>query len=174
MGSSMTLNGITKNVYSDEWYTSQETVDIAIKLLDPEPNSLILCPFDSENSRFVKTLEAMEHTVIYGIDDFIEGQFRLADYIITNPPFSIKNKIIKRVYEYGLKAVLVLPIDALGGVKRHELYKEYGYPSVYVPSRRIAYYDESEALRKGSSFHSVIMTFNQGESELIWEGKDAQ
>jgi hypothetical protein len=173
MGSSMTLNGITKNFYSDEWYTSQETVDIAIKLLDPEPNSLILCPFDSENSRFVKTLEAMEHTVIYGIDDFIEGQFRLADYIITNPPFSIKDKIIKRVYEYGLKAVLVLPIDALGGVKRHELYKEYGYPSVYVPSRRIAYYDESGALRKGSSFHSVIMTFNQGESELIWEGKDA-
>jgi hypothetical protein len=77
------------------------------------------------------------------------------------------------VYEYGLKAVLVLPIDALGGVKRHELYKEYGYPSVYVPSRRIAYYDEAGALRKGSSFHSVIMTFNQGDSELIWEGKDA-
>ena len=169
----MTLNGITKNVYSDEWHTSQETVDIAIKLLDPEPNSLILCPFDSEHSRFVKTLEAMEHTVIYGINDFIDGQFRLADYIITNPPFSIKDKIIKRVYEYGLKAVLVLPIDALGGVKRHELYKEYGYPSVYVPSRRIAYNDESGALRKGSSFHSVIMTFNQGESELIWEGKDA-
>jgi hypothetical protein len=165
----MTLNGITKNVYSDEWYTSQDTVDIAIKLLDPKPDSLILCPYDSKNSLFVKTLEAMEHTVIYGIDDFIDGDFRLCDYIITNPPFSIKDKVIKKVYEYGLKAVLIMPIDALGGVKRHEMYKEYGYPSVYVPSRRITYYDETGALRKGSSFHSIIMSFNQGDAELIWE-----
>jgi hypothetical protein len=59
----MTLNGITKNVYSDEWYTSQETVDIAIALLDPKPQSLILCPYDSANSLFVKTLEAQEHAV---------------------------------------------------------------------------------------------------------------
>lgn len=170
----MTLNGITKNVYSDEWYTSQETVDIAIQLLDPEPHSLILCPFDSAKSLFVKTLEAMEHTVIYGIDDFVEGQFRLCDYIITNPPFSIKDKVIRKVFEYGLKTVLILPIDALGGVARHSMYKEYGYPDVYVPSRRIGYYDESGALRKGVSFHSVIMTFNNGTSELQWEGLNAQ
>ena len=169
----MTLNGITKNVYSDEWYTSQVTVDKAIELLNPEPNSLILCPFDSENSLFVKTLEAMEHSVIYGINDFIDGQFRICDYIITNPPFSIKDKVIQKVYEYGVKTVLIMPIDALGGVKRHEMYKEYGYPSVYVPSRRIAYYDEAGQLHKGSSFHSVIMSFNQGKSELIWEGVDA-
>jgi hypothetical protein len=169
----MHKNNITGSIYSDEWYTSQTTVDKAIELLNPEPNSLILCPFDSENSLFVKTLEAMEHSVIYGINDFVDGQFRLCDYIITNPPFSIKDKVIQKVYEYGVKAVLIMPIDALGGVKRHEMYKEYGYPSVYVPSRRIAYYDEQGHLRKGSSFHSVIMSFNQGESELIWEGVDA-
>lgn len=169
----MHKNNITGPIYSDEWYTSQETVDIAIKLLNPEPNSLILCPFDSDKSLFVKTLEAMEHTVIYGIDDFIEGQFRLADYIITNPPFSIKDKVIKKVFEYGLKTVLVMPLDALGGVKRHEMYKEYGYPSVYVPSRRISYIGGEGNVIKGPSFHSVIMTFNQGQSELTWEGKDA-
>jgi hypothetical protein len=166
----MRKNNITGNIYSDEWYTTQDVVDIAIKLLDPEPNSLILCPFDSENSLFVKTLEAMEHTVIYGIDDFIEGQFRLCDYIITNPPFSIKDKVIQKVYEYGLKSVLVMPLDALGGVKRHSMYKEYGYPSVYIPSRRISYIGAEENVIKGPSFHSIILSFNQGDPELIWEG----
>jgi hypothetical protein len=166
----MRKNNITGNIYSDEWYTTQDVVDIAIKLLDPEPNSLILCPFDSENSLFVKTLEAMEHTVIYGIDDFIEGQFRLCDYIITNPPFSIKDKVIQKVYEYGLKSVLVMPLDALGGVKRHNMYKEYGYPSVYIPSRRISYIGAEENVIKGPSFHSIILSFNQGDPELIWEG----
>jgi hypothetical protein len=166
----MRKNNITGNIYSDEWYTTQDVVDIAIKLLDPEPNSLILCPFDSEDSLFVKTLEAMEHTVIYGIDDFIEGQFRLCDYIITNPPFSIKDKVIQKVYEYGLKSVLVMPLDALGGVKRHNMYKEYGYPSVYIPSRRISYIGAEENVIKGPSFHSIILSFNQGDPELIWEG----
>jgi hypothetical protein len=166
----MHKNNITGNIYSDEWYTTQDVVEIAIKLLDPEPNSLILCPFDSERSLFVKTLEAMEHTVIYGIDDFIEGQFRLCDYIITNPPFSIKDKVIQKVYEYGVKSVLVMPLDALGGVKRHSMYKEYGYPSVYIPSRRISYIGAEENVIKGPSFHSIILSFNQGDPELIWEG----
>ena len=165
----MRKNNITGNIYSDEWYTTQDVVDIAIKLLDPEPNSLILCPFDSEHSLFVKTLEAMEHTVIYGIDDFIEGQFRLCDYIITNPPFSIKDKVIQKVYEYGLKSVLVMPLDALGGVKRHNMYKEYGYPSVYIPSRRISYIGAEENVIKGPSFHSIILRFNEGDPELMWE-----
>jgi hypothetical protein len=166
----MHKNNITGNIYSDEWYTTQDVVDIAIKLLDPEPNSLVLCPFDSEHSLFVKTLEAMEHTVIYGIDDFIEGQFRLCDYIITNPPFSMKDKVIQKVYEYGVKSVLVMPLDALGGVKRHSMYKEYGYPSVYIPSRRISYIGAEENVIKGPSFHSIIMSFNQGDPQLLWEG----
>jgi hypothetical protein len=73
------------------------------------------------------------------------------------------------VFEYGVKSVLIMPIDALGGVARHEMYQYHGYPSVYVPSRRISYFDEAGQLRKGSSFHSVIMTFNQDEpSSLIW------
>lgn len=164
----MTLKGITGNVLSDEWYTNQETVDLAIKLLNPEPNSLILCPFDTDKSLFVKTLESMEHSVIYGIDDFVTGQFRICDYIITNPPFSIKDQVIQKVLEYGVKTVLILPIDAMGGVKRHTLFQEYGYPSVHVPARRIAYYDENWKLRKGTSFHSIIMTFNSGQSQLDW------
>jgi hypothetical protein len=166
----MPINNITDAAYSDEWYTTQETVDVAIKLLNPAPQSLILCPFDSGNSLFVKTLEAMEHTVAYGFDNFITGDFRHCDYIITNPPFSIKDKVIERVYEYGVKTVLILPVDALGGVNRHKLYKYYGYPSVYVPTKRVAYVDEVGNLRKGANFHSVIMTFNQGpSSDLVWE-----
>ena len=164
----MTLNGITGNVLSDEWYTNQETVDLAIRLLDPKPNSLILCPFDSEKSLFVKTLESLEHSVIYNIKDFVDGEFRLCDYIITNPPFSIKDQVIEKAFEYGVKTVLVLPIDAMGGVKRHKLFAEYGYPSVHIPARRIAYYDEQWNLRKGTSFHSIIMTLNGSQSELDW------
>ena len=160
----MTLNGITRNVYSDEWYTSQETVDLAIKLLNPKLESTILCPFDSDASLFVKSLKDLGYRVLHGMNDFLEY-----DYIITNPPFSIKDKVIERVFRYGVKSVIIMPIDALGGVKRHQMYQLNEYPNVYIPARRISYYDESGHIKKGSSFHSIIMTFNHGqESEITW------
>ena len=167
----MTLNGITKNVYSDEWYTSQDTVNLAIGLLDPKPQSVILCPFDSNQSLFVKTLKEHGHTVLHGMDNFLEVDYH-CDYIITNPPFSIKDKVIERVYAYGVKTVLILPIDAMGGVKRHAMYAANEYPKTYMPSRRISYFDESGQIKKGSSFHSIIMTFNHGKQSSIQWGKD--
>ena len=166
----MTLNGITKNVYSDEWYTSQETVDLAIGLLDPKPQSVILCPFDSDQSLFVRTLKEHGHTVLYGMNNFLEANY-YCDYIITNPPFSIKDKVIERVYAYGVKSVLILPIDAMGGVKRHSMYQQHGCPTIYIPARRISYYDQSGSIKKGSSFHSIIMTFNDKQESSIKWGK---
>jgi len=169
MGQRLTLNGITKNVYSDEWYTSQDTVNLAIGLLDPRPKSVILCPFDSDNSLFVKTLKDHGHTVLHGMDNFLEADYH-CHYIITNPPFSIKDRVIQRVYDYGVKSVLIMPIDAMGGVKRHLMYAQHGYPLIYMPTRRISYFDESGAIKKGCSFHSIIMTFNHGgDSSIKWQ-----
>jgi hypothetical protein len=166
----LTINGIFKNVYSDEWYTNQDTVNLAIGLLDPKPQSVILCPFDSDKSLFVKTLKEHGHTVLHGMTNFLEVDYH-CDYIITNPPFSIKDKVIERVYQHKVKAVLILPMDAMGGVKRHSLYDQNEYPKIYVPSRRIAYYNQNWDLQKGSSFHSIIMTFNHGEQSSIQWGK---
>ena len=164
----MTLNGITKNVYSDEWYTSQKTVNLAITLLDPKPYSRILCPFDSDKSLFVETLKNQGHEVLHGMKDFLEVDYE-CDYIVTNPPFSIKDKVIQRVFDYGVKTVLIMPIDAMGGVKRHQMFNSHEYPRIYMPARRIQYFDETGQIQKGSSFHSIIMTFNHGkESTIRW------
>jgi hypothetical protein len=100
------------------------------------------------------------------MDNFLEVNYH-CDYIITNPPFSIKDRVIQRVYDYGVKSVLIMPIDAMGGVKRHSMYAQHGYPLIYMPARRISYFDESGAIKKGSSFHSIIMTFNHGEQSSI-------
>lgn len=165
----MRLNNITGNWYSDEWYTDQATVDKCIELLKPMPGSTILCPFDSSKSLFVKTL-SKEHNVIYGIQDYVDSTNYEYDYLVTNPPFSIKDKVIETVYSYGKKSVLVLPMDSLGGVRRHSMYQEHGYPNIYIPTRRIGYFNDSWQKRDGSNFHSIIMTFNHGgQSKLEWE-----
>lgn len=166
------INNITKNYYSDEWYTNQDTVEICLNLLSPSPESTVMCPFDSDKSLFVKTLLSRGHKVIFGVEDYLSNNYNY-DFLVTNPPFSIKDRVIEKVLICGKPSVLVLPLDSIGGVKRHSLYRKYGYPQVYIPTRRISYFDESWNKREGSNFHSVIMIFNhKEESKLLWEAND--
>jgi hypothetical protein len=162
------LNNVNNGEYSDEWFTPKDVVLKCYEILDPKSSSVILCPFDSQESYFVKIGQELGHKVIYGIKDFLDSDYNF-DYLITNPPFSIKDRVIERVLSLGKPSTMVLPLDTLGGVKRHSLYKTYGYPSVYVPTKRINYFDNTWTKPAGgSSVHSVIMTFNRGTG-ISWE-----
>ena len=55
--------------------------------------------------------------------DFFENNLK-ADCIITNPPYSIKDKWIKRCYDLNLPFMLLLPITALEGKNRQKLYNQ--------------------------------------------------
>jgi hypothetical protein len=157
---------------TDEWYTDEETVILCLEILDPKPKATILCPFDSEQSSFVKVLKAEGFTVIYGITDFFESELYECDYIMTNPPFSIKNAIIEKVFQYKKRTVLVLPLDVIGSKTRHKLFADNEDPQIYVPAGRISYFDENWIKRPSSNFHSIIATFNHGyNSGLTWETK---
>ena len=155
---------------TDEWYTTQDVVDIAIEILNPIANSTIMCPFDTDKSLFVQTLKKAGHTVIYSIMDFVSSEHYKFDYVITNPPFSIKDEVIETVFKYGKRSVLVLPLDSMGGIKRRQLYQKYEFPQIYMPARRYSYMDENYVKRVGSNFPSIVMTFNHGaKSDITWE-----
>jgi hypothetical protein len=162
------INNITGNNYSDEWYTDQETVELCWQLLNPEKSDIICCPFDSEQSLFVKKAKSEGHEVIYGITDFLENDSYQYDKLVTNPPFSIKDKVIEQVLKYKKPSILILPLDSLGGVKRHSLYQK-SKPFVYVPTRRISYYDQNWNKRPGAAFHSVMLGFNTKLQGLKFE-----
>ena len=158
-------NNTTKNDYSDEWFTDQSTVDLVVGLLNP--SGLICCPFDSCKSLFVKSANSIGKA-IYGMTDWLEVEYDY-DYLMTNPPFSIKDLVIEKVIRLGKPSALVLPLDSVGGVRRHQIYAEGQYPAVYIPTRRINYYDANGVERKGANFHSVILLFNTNREGIIWE-----
>ena len=164
----MTLNNVTGNQKTDEWYTSPETVKICLELLAPTVGSTICCPFDTKDSWFVKLLQERGHKVIYGINDWLENDYEY-DFAVTNPPFSIKDKVILKAFQSGKPTVLVLPIDSLSGVRRHEMYKTYGYPTIYIPTRRVNYVDGTGKNRKSTHFTSIFIKLNSGRTDLIWE-----
>ena len=164
------INNITGNFYSDEWYTDQKTVDLCWELLDVKKEDIICCPFDSEKSLFVQKALANGNKVIYNIRDFVDSTKYEYTKLITNPPFSIKDAVIETVYKYGKPSALILPLDSIGGVKRHSIYSEYTEPVVYIPTKRINYFDKNWIKKQGSNFHSIITLFNQNKySGIIWE-----
>jgi hypothetical protein len=155
--------------YSDEWYTDQETVNKAIGILNPNPRSVMMCPFDSEQSLFVQTLNEHGHTVLHGMTNFLETGNYQFDYLITNPPFSLKDQVISQVYKYGKPSLLMLPLDVLGGIKRRKMYVENGYPFFVIPAKRIGYYDQNMVKRPAANFLSVYAVFNTQKSGIDWD-----
>lgn len=104
---------------------------------------------------------------IHSITDWLTNDYEY-DYLITNPPYSNKDEIIERCIESGKPCVLILPIESLGGVKRHELYKRTNI-AIYVPTKRIKFISETGDDSKSPAHHSIVMLVNAERTELIFE-----
>ena len=143
---------LIKGSKTDEWYTPLETVKTMLKVFPPKRGDHICLPFDTKKSNFYKVI-----TKDYEYD-----------YLITNPPYSNKDEIIERCIESGKPCVLVLPIESLGGVKRHALYKKTNI-AIYVPTKRIKFISEDGEDSKAPAHHSIVMLINAKRTEIIFE-----
>ena len=99
----------------DEYYTPKILVDVILEFI--KPNSIIWCPFDTETSEFVIQLKVAGHNVIYShiweAKDFFEYEPEQYDYIISNPPFSSKLKVLDRLYKLDKPFAMVLGLPIL-------------------------------------------------------------
>ena len=112
MSNWLNKNGFNKN---DELNTPLILVQPIIKYL--KPGSAIWCPSDTEKSEFVITLSNSGFRVIHshiweGKDFFNYEPDEHYDYIISNPPFSLKLKVLDRLYKLNkpFGVLLGLPI----------------------------------------------------------------
>lgn len=104
----------------DEVYTPFYAVEPILEFIPKEKK--IWCPFDEEWSAFVQLLKERGFDVINsslrGGKDFFEYEPKEWDIIVSNPPFSKKDKVLKRVYELGKPFALLLPIQSLQSEER--------------------------------------------------------
>jgi hypothetical protein len=89
--------------------------------------------------------------------------------IITNPPYTIKDKFLERCYEIGLPFALLMPLTALEGIKRQALYRKHGLELILLP-RRIDWITPS-GIKGGSWFASAWFTngLNVGKELTFWQ-----
>ena len=70
------------------------------------------------------------------LNDIIIGVKDRFDCIVTNPPYSLKDKFLEKCYKIGKPFALLMPLTALEGKKRGELYRKYGIQLI-IPNKRI-------------------------------------
>ena len=102
----------------DEVHTPMEAVLYLSPFLKRE---WIIWECASGSGVLANNLRGEGFKVIEG-QDFFSESFE-ADIIITNPPYSLKDKFIQRAYSLNKPFCLLLPITALEGRKRGELYR---------------------------------------------------
>ena len=122
---------------NDELYTPREAIEPILKYLDKDKIYWECTDFGDSNIRKVlvengfKVIATRKEEFDFLKDDPL---FKF-DVIITNPPYSIKDKFIKRCYELDKPFMLLLPLTALEGKERNELYKKYGIEIIVLNKR---------------------------------------
>lgn len=102
---------------------------------------------------------------------YFPKDYDLSDWcVITNPPFSLKEKFFRKCLEYNTPFALLIPADYSGWII--EAITKYGCEKI-IPTRRIDYITPKNLQGKEShsQFHSMWLTkgFNLGRTETFVE-----
>lgn len=109
-------------------------------------------------------MEIIESDIALG-QDFLTMQPPKVDFIITNPPFDLKDEFLKRCYELQIPFALLLPLTAIGGVARGKLFQKHGL-ELLIPDRRINFINDDA--KKACWFHSAWFCWNVLPEKLIF------
>jgi len=100
---------------NDEYFTPACAVYPVMERL--KAGSEVWCPFDTAESEFVKVFSSHGFRVVYGHirtgQDFFTAEVPDCDYIISNPPYSLKGQVIRRLYEIGKPFAMLLNFQGI-------------------------------------------------------------
>ena len=165
---------------SDEVYTPAYAIQPLVKYIKDymERNNkqelTIWCPFDLSFSKYVEIFTKIPNVkVIYTHIDNDENFFYYEpeedyDVIISNPPFSCKDDVLKRLFELNKPYAMLLPVPTLQGQARFPYMKDIQYLGF---DKRINYYKDISMTKTqdGVSFGSCYICKNFLPKDLIIE-----
>lgn len=159
---------------SDECYTPKYAVRPCVKYLKQRGFKVIWCPFDSEHSSYVKVLRSEGFEVVYshiedGKDFFL---YEPAEYdcIVSNPPFSLKDEVLERLYTLDQPFMILLPQNALQSEDRTNLFIQHGLEYLGF-DKRIGFYTCGDLTntKEGNHFASGYFCREVLPEKLIFE-----
>jgi hypothetical protein len=138
----MSLQKVTER--GDEYYTPEYIVEILLPFIKNKGFKTIWCPCDKESSEYVKVFKRDGFNVIHShIDngnDFLNYEpTEQYDIIITNPPFSIKNKIFERCIILNKPFCLLMSATSNQSASFVKVISRAKYFNLMIFDKRISY-----------------------------------
>lgn len=124
---------IMHNSAKDEVYTPDIAMDILLPYISKEA---IIYECAVGTGKLKDYFENKGYSVVSG-SDFFNDNINEFDVIITNPPYSLKDKFLEKCYQLEKPFALLLPITALEGKKRQELYSNNGLQILFPKKKFI-------------------------------------
>jgi hypothetical protein len=161
---------------NDEFYTPEYAVKPILKYL--KPNSIVWCPFDTADSYFVKILRERGH-IVYDTH-IVDGEnfdfFRLeppedCNYIVSNPPYSIKGEVLQRLFDLNIPfAMLIGVVGLFESQKRFQMFKSHSFEIMYL-NKRVAYFKDYGEQKPSLNppFSSVYLCSQMLPQQIIFE-----
>ena len=103
-------------------------------------------------------------------NDFLTGlPSDVFDLIVTNPPYSTKDRFLARCYQLCKPFALLMPLSALEGIKRQTMYREKGIELILFDRRVV--YERPDGKKSSPHFSSAWFTwgFNIGQALTFYE-----
>ena len=161
---------------NDEFYTPNYAIEPLLKYL--KPSSFIWCPFDTQESNFVKLLVENGHNVFFShINEGVVRDFfktdppKGIDYIISNPPYSLKAEVFEHLFKLNIPfAMLVGVVGIFESQRRFTMFKNNDFEIMYF-DKRISYFksysDQKPSLNP--PFSSVYICKDLLPKQIVFE-----
>jgi hypothetical protein len=98
--------------------------------------------------------------------DFLKFRPEEFDIIVTNPPYSLKDRFLERAYELGKPFAFLLPLTTLEGRARQALFASHGI-SLLIPDKRTNFITP-DGKDSGSWFLTAWFTWQLLEKDLVF------
>ena len=159
---------------NDEYFTPAYAVYPIMKYL--KPNSTIWCPFDKEDSKYVEEFVKNGFNVVYGHietgQDFFKVDIPECDYIVSNPPYSLKGDVFKRLYQIGKPFAMLINFQGIFDHRdRFEMFKSNKVEMLWL-SPRVNYIKLNENKVSGVPFQSGYLCSGIFNKALNFEYMD--
>lgn len=132
----------------DEQYTPKYGVEVLLPHIQHHKNKIVWCPFDREDSYFVKVLTENGFKVVYShIDyeqDYLTYEPKKWDIMLSNPPYKNKRVYWERALDLKKPFALLLPLNILSDsvinttMREREREREF---QLLIPSRRMRFFN---------------------------------
>lgn len=165
----------SKLLKRDDFDTPDEAFELLISNMRTIP-SKIWMPFYNDGSakmkmRKILSLHKSKAEIIHVKKDFFTYKPKAYDVIIDNPPFSMKEPVLKRAKELGAFALL-LPFDTIDRTYFKELFHDTKF-QVIIPKSRYEFVGHGlEGVKNRIPFKCVWIVYNiplRSSRQIIFE-----